>query len=79
MFAATVYDVYKNRELLEWGDLSMFAVGFVAAFISALIAVRGLVRFVSNHDFTIFAWYRIVFGIVILVTVYGGVIEWSKV
>lgn len=79
MFAATVYDVYKNREFLEWSDFSMFAVGFVAAFISALIAVRGLVRFVSNHDFTIFAWYRIVFGIVILFTAYGGVIEWSKV
>ncbi|MEI2768945.1 MAG: undecaprenyl-diphosphate phosphatase [Nitrosomonas sp.] len=79
MFAATVYDVYKNREFLEWSDFSMFAVGFVAAFISALIAVRGLVRFVSNHDFTIFAWYRIVFGVVILFTAYGGVIEWSKV
>lgn len=79
MFAATVYDVYKNREFLEWNDFSMFAVGFVAAFISALIAVRGLVRFVSNHDFTIFAWYRIVFGVVILFTAYGGVIEWSKV
>lgn len=79
MFAATVYDVYKNREFLEWGDFSMFAVGFASAFISALIAVRGLVRFVSNHDFTIFAWYRIVFGIVILLTAYGGVIEWSKI
>ncbi|GKS68005.1 undecaprenyl-diphosphatase [Nitrosomonas sp. PY1] len=78
MFAATVYDVYKNRELLEWGDLSMFAVGFVSAFISALIAVRGLVRFVSNHDFTIFAWYRIVFGIMVLLTAYSGMIEWSK-
>ena len=79
MFAATVYDIYKNREFLEWNDFSMFAVGFIAAFISALIAVRGLVRFVSNHDFTIFAWYRIVFGIVILITAYTGVITWSEV
>lgn len=79
MFAATVYDIYKNREFLEWNDFSMFAVGFIAAFISALIAIRGLVRFVSNHDFTIFAWYRIVFGIVILITAYTGVITWSDV
>ena len=78
MFAATFYDVYKHREFLEWDDLGMFAVGFVAAFISALLAVRGLLRFISNHDFTIFAWYRIVFGMVILVTAYTGVIGWSE-
>ena len=78
MFAATFYDVYKHREFLEWDDLGMFAVGFVAAFISALLAVRGLLRFISNHDFTIFAWYRIVFGMVILVTAYTGAIGWSE-
>ncbi len=79
MFAATFYDVYKHREFLEWNDLGMFAVGFVAAFISALLAVRGLIRFISNHDFTVFAWYRIVFGIIILGTAYTGVIAWSEV
>lgn len=78
MFAATFYDVYKHREFLEWDDLGMFAVGFVAAFISALLAVRGLIRFISNHDFTVFAWYRIVFGMVILVTAYTGAIGWSE-
>lgn len=78
MFAATFYDVYKHREFLEWDDLGMFAVGFVAAFISALLAVRGLLRFISNHDFTVFAWYRIVFGIIILVTAYTGAIAWSE-
>jgi undecaprenyl-diphosphatase len=51
----------------------------VAAFISALLAVRGLLRFISNHDFTVFAWYRIVFGIIILATAYTGVIAWSEV
>lgn len=78
MFAATFYDVYKHREFLEWDDLGMFAVGFVAAFLSALLAVRGLLRFISNHDFTVFAWYRIVFGIIILLTAYTGVIGWSE-
>ncbi|WP_297324182.1 undecaprenyl-diphosphate phosphatase [Nitrosomonas sp.] len=78
MFAATFYDVYKHREFLEWNDLGMFAVGFVAAFLSALLAVRGLIRFISSHDFTVFAWYRIVFGFIILITAYTGVIAWSE-
>jgi undecaprenyl-diphosphatase len=78
MFAATFYDVYKHREFLEWNDLGMFAMGFAAAFVSALLAVRGLIRFISNHDFTVFAWYRIVFGLIILATAYTGVIAWSE-
>ncbi|PXW88888.1 undecaprenyl-diphosphatase [Nitrosomonas sp. Nm84] len=78
MFAATFYDVYKHREFLEWNDLGMFAVGFIAAFLSALLAVRGLIRFISSHDFTVFAWYRIVFGFIILATAYTGVIAWSE-
>ena len=78
MFAATFYDLFKNRELLDANDLGLIAAGFVAAFFSALLAVRGLLKFVSNHDFTIFAWYRIVFGLVILVTAYTGVIGWSE-
>ncbi|PXX13736.1 undecaprenyl-diphosphatase [Nitrosomonas ureae] len=78
MFAATFYDVYKNRAILELSDVSMFAVGFMGAFFSALVAIRALIRFISNHDFTVFAWYRIVFGIVILVTAYTGVIGWSE-
>ncbi len=78
MFAATLYDVYKNRDILVIDDVSMFAVGFIAAFISALLTIRSLIRFVSNHDFTIFAWYRIVFGLVILGTAYSGLIGWSE-
>jgi undecaprenyl-diphosphatase len=78
MFAATFYDVYKHHEILEFNDLGMFVVGFVAAFFSALLAVRGLMRFISNHDFTVFAWYRIAFGIIILITAYSGLIAWSE-
>ncbi len=77
MFAATFYDVYKHHEILVFDDLGIFTVGFIAAFISALLAVRGLLRFISNHDFTVFAWYRIVFGIMILVTAHFGLIAWS--
>lgn len=77
MFAATFYDVYKNRDILHFDDLGLFLVGFVASFISALLAVRGLLRFVSHHDFTVFAWYRIGFGLIVLITAYSGAVEWS--
>ena len=77
MFAATFYDVYKHHEILHFDDIGMFVVGFVASFISALLAVRGLLRFISHHDFTVFAWYRIVFGLIVLATAYSGVVQWS--
>ncbi len=77
MFAATLYDVYKNRELFSVDDLSLFAVGGVASFISAFLVVRGLIRFISRHDFTWFAWYRIAFGVAVLATHYLGLIHWA--
>jgi undecaprenyl-diphosphatase len=77
MFAATFYDVYKHRHILQFDDIGMFMVGFVASFISALLAVRGLLRFVSHHDFTVFAWYRIGFGAIVLGTASSGMVEWS--
>jgi undecaprenyl-diphosphatase len=66
MFAATFFDVYKGREMLDMADLPIFAVGFVTAFVSALLVVRGLLRYVAHHDFRAFAWYRIVFGALVL-------------
>jgi undecaprenyl-diphosphatase len=77
MFAATLYDFYKHRELFSADDLSLFAVGGVASFISAFLAVRALIRFISRHDFTLFAWYRIAFGVAVLATHYLGVIHWA--
>ena len=53
------------------------AVGFVVSFISALMAVRGLLRYISRHDFTAFAWYRIVFGVIVLLTTHWGIVKWS--
>lgn len=77
MLAATVYDVYKSWGLLRWEDLPVFALGFVAAFIAAILTIKALLRFVSNHSFVPFAWYRIVFGTAILASAYFGVINWS--
>ena len=67
MFAATFYDLFKHRELLHLHDLTLIGVGFVAAFISAFFAVRGLLHYIAHHDFSGFAWYRILFGLVVLV------------
>ena len=77
LFAATGYELYKHRDLLSKDDLGMFGVGFVAAFVSAFIAVRALLRYIVRHDFTIFAWYRIMFGVAVLVTAQFGWVDWS--
>ncbi|PKO35232.1 MAG: undecaprenyl-diphosphatase [Betaproteobacteria bacterium HGW-Betaproteobacteria-7] len=77
MFAATVYDVYKNWAILRLEDMPVFAVGFVASFVAAMLSVRALVRYISNHDFTVFAWYRIVFGVIVLLTAQMGWVEWA--
>lgn len=77
MLAATVYDVYKNWDLLRLDDLPVFAVGFVASFFAAMVAVRAFIHYVSSHSFVPFAWYRIVFGSLILATAYFGLVDWS--
>ncbi|UOG92081.1 MAG: undecaprenyl-diphosphate phosphatase [Candidatus Thiothrix sulfatifontis] len=74
---ASVYSMYKERALLSMDDMGAWAVGFVFAFISAMIAVRALIRYVSNNDFTVFAWYRIAFGIIVIITAYTGLVEWT--
>lgn len=72
MFAATGLDVVKSGGLLSRDDLGIFAVGFITAFVSALIAVRVLIRYVSHHDFRGFAWYRIIFGLLVLTYFWPG-------
>jgi undecaprenyl-diphosphatase len=77
LFAATAYTLFKDGHLMRTQDLPAFGVGFVAAFVSAFICVRWLIRYVSRHDFVPFAWYRIVFGGVILFTAWSGVVRWD--
>jgi undecaprenyl-diphosphatase len=78
LLAATVYSVYKERALLSMADLPMFGIGGLAAFVSAFLCVRWLLRYISSHDFTIFAWYRIVFGLIVLVTAHYGLVNWAE-
>ncbi|TAK92406.1 MAG: undecaprenyl-diphosphate phosphatase [Burkholderiaceae bacterium] len=76
LIGAGAYSLYKERAALSAADVPMFAVGFVFSFIFALLCIRWLIRYISTHDFTGFAWYRIAFGGVILLTAYTGMVHW---
>jgi undecaprenyl-diphosphatase len=77
LIGAGVYSVYKERASLSSADLPLFAVGFIFSFIFAWLCVRWLVRYISTHSFTPFAWYRIAFGIVVLATYFTGAVHWA--
>jgi undecaprenyl-diphosphatase len=77
LIAAGAYDSWKNRAMLADKDLGMWAVGLAASFASAFIVIRWLIRYVATHDFRWFAWYRIVFGLVVLATAYFGWVDWT--
>jgi len=70
MLGASVYDLYRNWKTIDWHGSSIMALGFVVAFLSALAVVRPFVRFISRHGFGVFAWYRIVAGVVALVLLF---------
>jgi len=65
MLAATVYDFYKHGNVLSGQETTAIVIGFVAAFLSALVVVRAVLRFVSRHTYRPFAWYRIGLGLVV--------------
>jgi undecaprenyl-diphosphatase len=77
LIAAGGYDFLKHRALFHVQDLGMFGVGMVAAFVSAFLCVRWLLRYIATHDFSVFAWYRIAFGAIVLLTAYSGLVQWS--
>ncbi len=77
LFGAAAYDLYKHHHLLSSADIPMFVVGMVTAWLSAWVCVRWLLRFVSTSTFVPFAWYRIVFGVLILLTAWGGWVDWT--
>jgi undecaprenyl-diphosphatase len=77
LIAAGAYDAWKNRGLFSAGDIGMWAVGLVASFVSAFVVIRWLIRYVASHDFRWFAWYRIAFGVLVLLTAWLGWVEWT--
>ena len=76
LFGAATYDIYKHRELLNTSDIPLFVVGMVMSWLSAWVCVKWLLRFVGSHTFVPFAWYRIAFGGLILLTAYTGWVDW---
>ena len=77
LIGAGAYSLYKDRALLSLADAPMFAVGLVFSFLSAWVCVRWLLKFISTNSFEVFAWYRIVFGLVVLGTSYSGLVTWA--
>jgi undecaprenyl-diphosphatase len=77
LMGAGAYALWKQRHALHAGDVPMFAVGLVFAFFSALLCIRWLIRFVSTHDFVGFAWYRIGFGLIVLLTAWQQWVTWA--
>ncbi|MCU1769217.1 undecaprenyl-diphosphate phosphatase [Pseudomonas protegens] len=77
MVGAAVYSGYKYRHLFQPDDFPVFAIGFVTAFVFAMIAVKGLLKFIASHSYAAFAWYRIAFGLLILATWQFGWVDWT--
>ena len=77
LVGAGAYSLYKERALLTVADLPVFTIGLIFSFASAWMCVRWLLRYISTHSFTPFAWYRIAFGIVVLATAWSGFVEWA--
>ena len=77
LIAAGLYDLWKHREMLSAADAPVFGVGSVVSFLSAFVVIRWLIRYVATHDFKPFAWYRIAFGLVVLLTAWFGWVDWK--
>jgi undecaprenyl-diphosphatase len=77
LIAAGLYDLWKHREMLSAADAPVFGVGSAVSFISAFVVIRWLIRYVATHDFKPFAWYRIAFGLVVLLTAWLGWVDWK--
>jgi undecaprenyl-diphosphatase len=77
LIGAGAYSLVKERAHLSADDLPMFLVGLLFSFVSAWLCVRWLLRYISSHSFTPFAWYRIAFGLIVLLTSWTGWIQWQ--
>jgi len=77
LIAAGAYDSWRNRGLFFVEQAGMWTVGLVFSFVSAFLVIRWLIQYVATHDFRWFAWYRIAFGVVVLLTAYYGWVDWT--
>jgi undecaprenyl-diphosphatase len=77
LIGAGAYSLFKERALLSMADVPLFAVGLVFSFLSAWLCIRWLLRYIATHSFVGFAYYRIVFGVVVLATAWSGQVIWA--
>ena len=77
LIGAGAYSLFKERALLSTDDWPVFGVGLLFSFLSAWLCVRWLLRYIATHSFVPFAWYRIAFGGVVLLTAWNGWIVWA--
>jgi len=77
LIGAGAYSLYKERSLLALSDAPMFLIGLAFSFISAWLCVRWLLRYISTNSWTPFAWYRIAFGLIVLITAQTGAVKWA--
>ena len=78
LIGAGCYSLYKERASLAVADLPVFAVGTFVSFVFAWICIRWLLRYIATHSFEVFAWYRIAFGLLVLATAWGGLVNWAE-
>src|SRR5688500_7291041 len=78
LVGAGAYSLFKERDRMSMGDMPVFLIGLVFSFIAAWLCVRWLLKFIATHDFVPFAWYRIVFGIIVLATWWTGTVHWAE-
>lgn len=65
--SACAYDIYKNFHQLNFNDIEIILIGIISSFISSLLVIKWLIKYVATHDLKIFAYYRIIIGILILI------------
>ena len=79
MIAATTYDVLKHYKLFSAQDIGLIIIGFISAFVAGLFAVKALLKFVATKNYVPFAYYRIIFGGLILLTWKMGWVSWTEI
>ena len=70
MAGAFAYDLYKNIGTMDGSQATLIAIGFVVAFLSAVVVVRAFLGFVGHYGFAPFAWWRIAVGVVALIALF---------
>jgi undecaprenyl-diphosphatase len=73
MFAASAYEMMKSYKSIQPQHISVLIIGNIVAFVVAMIAIKGLITFLTKHGFKVFGYYRIILGAIILILLAMGI------